>query len=105
MPSARELIALMSAHGNVSSIPKSRPIRFLRMGRSYSKNYRDMNREYGKWWSPSLGRDMEYFWFGKFGRPVMIFPTSSGSFRENDDMHITTSLAEKVDNGEVQLVL
>src|SRR5580765_4521433 len=95
----------MSAHGNVSSIPKSRPIRFLRMARSYSKKRRDMYREHGKWWSNSLGKEMEFFWFGKFGRPVLLFPTSSGSFRENDDMHITTSLADKVDAGEIQLVL
>ena len=64
-----------------------------------------MYREYGKWWSPSLGKEMEFLWFGKFGRPVMIFPTSSGNFSENDDMHITTSLADKVDNGEIQLAL
>jgi esterase/lipase superfamily enzyme len=38
-----------------------------------------MYREYGRWFSPSLGRDMEFLWFGKFGRPVMIFPTSGGA--------------------------
>ncbi|HEX8155516.1 MAG TPA: esterase, partial [Thermoanaerobaculia bacterium] len=64
-----------------------------------------MYRDYVKWWSPSLGREMEFLWVGKFGRPVLLFPTSSGSFRENDDMHITTSLADKVNAGEIQLVL
>ena len=64
-----------------------------------------MYREYGQWWSPSLGRTMEFLWFGKFGRPVMLFPTSAGRFFENDDFGLTTSLADKVDNGEIQLFL
>lgn len=63
-----------------------------------------MYREYGHWFSPSLGRHMEFLWFGKFGRPVMIFPTSGGRFSENDDFHLTDSLADKVDRGEIQLV-
>ena len=63
-----------------------------------------MYREYGRWFSPSLGRDMEFLWFGKFGRPVMLFPTSGGRFHENEDFHLTASLADKVDRGEIQLV-
>ena len=64
-----------------------------------------MYREYVKWWSPSLGRDMELLWFGKFGRPVVLFPTSSGSYYENEDFKLTDSVADKVDAGEVQLCL
>ena len=64
-----------------------------------------MYRDYVRWWSPSLGRDMEFLWFGKFGRPVMLFPTSAGRYFENEDFHLTGSLADKVDKGEVQLVL
>jgi esterase/lipase superfamily enzyme len=63
-----------------------------------------MYREYGSWWSPSLGRNMEFLWFGKFGRPVMLFPTSGGRFFENDDFKLTESVADKVDAGEIQLV-
>ena len=64
-----------------------------------------MYREYGQWWSPSLGRTMEFLWFGKFGRPVMMFPTSSGRFFENEDMGLVGSVADKVDAGEIQVVL
>ena len=64
-----------------------------------------MYREYGKWWSPALGRDMEFLWFGKFGRPVLLFPTSGGRFFENEAMGLTGSLADKVDAGEIQLIL
>jgi esterase/lipase superfamily enzyme len=64
-----------------------------------------MYREYVKWWSPSLGRDMELLWFGKFGRPAVLFPTSSGRFYENEDFKLSDSVADKVDAGEVQLCL
>jgi esterase/lipase superfamily enzyme len=63
-----------------------------------------MYREYGQWWSPSLGRTMEFLWFGKFGRPVMLFPTSMGRFFENEDFKLTDALADKVDRGDIQLV-
>jgi esterase/lipase superfamily enzyme len=64
-----------------------------------------MYREYGQWWSPSLGRTMEFLWFGKFGRPLMMFPTSAGRYNENEDFHLADSLADKVDRGEIQLAL
>ena len=63
-----------------------------------------MYREYGQWHSPSLGRTMEFLWFGKFGRPVMLFPTSGGGFNENEDFQLTAALSDKVDRGEIQLV-
>ena len=63
-----------------------------------------MYREYVKWWSPSLGREMEALWFGKFGRPVLLFPTSGGRYNENEDFGLTGSLADKVNAGEIQLV-
>ena len=58
-----------------------------------------MYREYGQWWSPSLGRTMEFLWFGQFGRPVMMFPTSSGRFFENEDFGLTGALALSSDPG------
>ncbi len=64
-----------------------------------------MYREYVKWWSSSLGRDMEFLWFGKFGRPVILFPTSAGRYFENEDFKLAESVADKVDAGEIQLVL
>lgn len=64
-----------------------------------------MYRDYVKWWSPSLDREMEFLWFGKFGRPVILFPTSAGRYFENEDFHLADSVADKVDAGEIQLVL
>ncbi|HKR63011.1 MAG TPA: alpha/beta hydrolase-fold protein [Thermoanaerobaculia bacterium] len=64
-----------------------------------------MYRDYVRWWSPSLNREMEFLWFGQFGRPVILFPTSAGRFYENEDFGLSGSLADKVDRGEIQLVL
>src|ERR1041385_2891618 len=63
-----------------------------------------MYRDYVRWFSPSLHRDMEFLWFGKFGRPIILFPTSAGRFYENEDFHLTGSLSDKVDRGEIQLI-
>jgi esterase/lipase superfamily enzyme len=48
---------------------------------------------------------MEFLWFGKFGRPVILFPTSAGRFYENEDFHLASSVADKVNAGEIQLIL
>jgi Uncharacterized protein conserved in bacteria len=47
---------------------------------------------------------MEFLWFGQFGRPVLIFPTSMGHFYENEDFGLTGALSDKVDRGEIQLM-
>ncbi|HVR41151.1 MAG TPA: alpha/beta hydrolase-fold protein [Thermoanaerobaculia bacterium] len=48
---------------------------------------------------------MELLWFGKFGRPVMLFPTSAGRYFENEDYRLVDSVADKVDSGDIQVVL
>jgi esterase/lipase superfamily enzyme len=62
-----------------------------------------MNREYHKWWSPSLGRDMELLVFGHSGLPVVVFPSSQGRFYEFEDRGLVGAIAHKIDRGEVQL--
>ena len=64
-----------------------------------------MHRDYVRHFSSAIGRDMEFLWFGQFGRPVILFPTSSGRFYENEDFKLADSVADKVDRGEIQLVL
>ena len=63
-----------------------------------------MNREYHRWHSHNLNRDMEFLWFGHHGRPLLMFPTSGGRFFENEDFHLVGSLADKVDRGDLQIV-
>jgi esterase/lipase superfamily enzyme len=62
-----------------------------------------MKREYHKWLSPALGRDMELLIFGHAGLPVLVFPTSGGRFYEFEDRNMVGALTHKIDNGEIQL--
>ncbi len=62
-----------------------------------------MRRVYEKWWSPSLGREMEMLVYGHGGVPVLIFPTSQGRFFEFEDNGMVGAVSWKLDQGKVQL--
>ena len=62
-----------------------------------------MNREYHKWWSPRLNRDMELLVFGHAGAKVLVFPTRGGRFHEYEDMRMTEVLRAKLEAGHIQL--
>ncbi len=63
-----------------------------------------MNREYHKWYSPHLNRDMELLMFGTGGRPVIAFPTSMGRFYQNEDFSLIHTLSDRLENGALQIV-
>jgi esterase/lipase superfamily enzyme len=63
-----------------------------------------MRRDYIKWHSPSLGRDMELLAFGHAGFPVVVFPTSGGRFFEYEDRGMIGALAPKIDRGDLQVI-
>ena len=62
-----------------------------------------MKREYHKWYSPELGREMELLVFGHDGLPVIVFPTSQGRFYEFEDRGMVGAVAGKLEHGELQL--
>ncbi len=51
-----------------------------------------MNREYHRWYSPSLGREMELLIFGHAGARMLVFPTSMGKFYEWEDRGMIAAL-------------
>lgn len=61
-----------------------------------------MNREYHKWYSPRLGRDMELLVFGHGGLPVIVFPTSGGRFFQFEERGMVSAVLGKVEAGELQ---
>jgi esterase/lipase superfamily enzyme len=61
-----------------------------------------MNREYHKWYSPSLGRDMELLVFGHAGLPVIVFPTSMGRFFDYENRHMISIIGEQYERGQIQ---
>jgi esterase/lipase superfamily enzyme len=62
-----------------------------------------MHREYYRWFSHRLHRDMELLVFGHAGAKVLVFPTRDGRFHEYEDLRIVNSLAEKINAGQLQL--
>ena len=62
-----------------------------------------MKEEYFKWHSPVLGKEMEMLTFGERGYPVIIFPTSMGSYTQNKDFHLIDSAAWFIQNGLIKI--
>lgn len=62
-----------------------------------------MDISYHKAASGELGRDMEYKRYGFAGRPVVVFPTSQGTFYQFEDQGGVGALAEFIDTGRIQL--
>ena len=62
-----------------------------------------MNREYHRWYSPSLNRDMELLIFGHGGAKVLVFPTSKGKYYEWEDRGMMGTLGEQLERGWLQL--
>jgi len=62
-----------------------------------------MHREHQRWFSPSLGRDMELLIFGHGGARVLVFPSSMGRFYEWEDRGMIAALGEHLERGWLQL--
>lgn len=62
-----------------------------------------MNREYHRWYSPRLHREMELLVFGHAGAKVLMFPTRDGRFFEYEQLGVVASLASKIEAGHLQL--
>jgi esterase/lipase superfamily enzyme len=62
-----------------------------------------MQREYHRWYSQRLNRDMELLVHGHAGAPVLVFPTSQGRFFEYEDRGMVATLGDFLENGWFQL--
>jgi esterase/lipase superfamily enzyme len=62
-----------------------------------------MHREHQRWYSPSLGRDMDLLVFGHSGARVVVFPTSMGRYFEWEDQGMMQALGEHLERGWIQL--
>jgi esterase/lipase superfamily enzyme len=63
-----------------------------------------MHRDYHRWFSPALGRDMELLIYGHSGARVLVFPTSMGRFFEWEDQGmIYGALRHHIEQGWLQV--
>jgi esterase/lipase superfamily enzyme len=63
----------------------------------------DLQEEYHKWHSPILGRDFEMLVFGHGGYPLLLFPTSKGSYYQNKDQGLIETARWHLENGKVKI--
>ncbi len=62
-----------------------------------------MRRDYHKWYSHRLGRNMEMLVYGHAGLPVLVFPSSQGRFFEYEDRQMIHAIWQKIDAGNLQV--
>ncbi len=62
-----------------------------------------MKEQHIRWHSPVLGKQMDLLIFGEQGYPVIVFPTSMGSYTQNKDFHLIDAVSKFVDEGLVKI--
>ncbi len=62
-----------------------------------------MLREYHKWHSPSLHRDMELLQYGHSGARVIVFPTSQGRYFDWENRGLISTLGHHISEGWIQV--
>ena len=62
-----------------------------------------MHREYHRWFSNRLGRDMGVVVYGHWGLPLLVFPTSGGNEWEIGDQSMIGALGESIEAGRVKV--
>ncbi len=62
-----------------------------------------MQRRYHKWFSNTLGRDMELLVFGHAGAKVLVFPAREGRFYDYENWGLVHALQHSIDAGHIRL--
>ena len=63
-----------------------------------------MNREYVKWNSKNLDRDMEMLIFGDRGQRVIVFPTSCGRFFDWENRGMLETMQGYIESRQIQVI-
>jgi esterase/lipase superfamily enzyme len=62
-----------------------------------------VKRQYHKWFSHRLGRDMELLVFGHAGAKVLVFPTREGRFYDYENWGLVSALSHSIEGGCIRL--
>jgi esterase/lipase superfamily enzyme len=63
----------------------------------------EIREEYHQWHSPNIGRDFEMLVFGHAGQPVILFPTSKGSYYQNKDQGMIDAAGWFLEQGRAKI--
>jgi esterase/lipase superfamily enzyme len=61
-----------------------------------------LHREHHRWYSPSLGRDMEMLVFGHGGTKVLAFPTRAGRYYDYEGFGTIEGARDRIEAGHLQ---
>ncbi|MEI6948672.1 alpha/beta hydrolase-fold protein [Paraflavisolibacter sp. H34] len=62
-----------------------------------------MYREYHKWYSTHLQKEIELLSFGQGGTPVLFFPTRAARFYDYENWGVIEAMREKINQGQLQV--
>ena len=62
-----------------------------------------MKREYHRWFSKHVNREIELLVFGHAGAPVLFFPTRTAHFYDYENWKIIEAMQDKIDAGYLQV--
>jgi esterase/lipase superfamily enzyme len=62
-----------------------------------------VRRDYRKWFSDRLARDMELLVFGHAGAKVLVFPTREGRFYDYENWGLVDALRHSIEGGHIRL--
>lgn len=62
-----------------------------------------MTRDYHKWYSPALNREMEMLVFGHYGRPLLVFPSAQGRFFDYECNHMIETIRPSIEAGRIKV--
>jgi esterase/lipase superfamily enzyme len=62
-----------------------------------------VKRQYHKWFSQNLGREMELLVFGHAGAKVLVFPTRQGRFFDYENWGLVNALQRSIESGQIRL--
>ena len=62
-----------------------------------------MNKEYIKFYSRHLNRDMEILVYGHTGKPCLVFPAQNGRYFDFEGFKMVDCAADFIESGKLQL--
>ena len=61
-----------------------------------------MQRVLDKWYSPSLGKDMEIVTYGYYGFPLLMFPTAAADYLEYERFYLVDAIKGFIEAGQIR---
>jgi esterase/lipase superfamily enzyme len=62
-----------------------------------------IHEEFHTWFSPSISSEFKMLIFGHAGQPVILFPTSKGSYYQNKDEGLINAAGWFLENGKIRI--